>query len=85
MQVNLTWEQWAKEFEPILNPSTGDAVHETVSITRPAEARNTWTIVNGYGGYLDIVNGYQFIDRLGYAFTRKAWDPEHSYYITNSN
>ena len=85
MRVNLTWEQWAEEFEPIMNPTTSDAIHETISITRPADNRNTWTVVNGEGIYLDIVNDYYVIDRLGYAFTRKAWNPEHSYYVTNNN
>lgn len=79
--VELTDEQWDEQYAPIQNPFEKDVdLFETYGdalefIQRMPE-EHVWTQVDGDDGGVYIVNGFHYVNRIGYYFTARPHDPD---------
>lgn len=88
----LSVDEWEDEFQPIVNHINPNAswggddagsgtMFETYGAelefvaTQPNDTIWTWVDVDGN---TSIVNGYQYVNRLGYFVTKKMWDREYT-------
>lgn len=85
----LTWKQWEDEFEPIegahgscLFETFGDEL-EAVRAAFESNPLTVWTVLDGGGTYLNLVNGAKWINRLGYYVTKQPAQPQTDYFVTN--
>jgi hypothetical protein len=81
----MTWEEWESEFLPVTTRGsyfldTHGPEWDTVAAANPA---NVWTVVDGGGIYLDVINGCRFINRLNYVITERPAESGVDYYVTN--
>lgn len=91
------WEKvldaWEAKYVPMQNlfdSNAGDKFEtygeelEHVLAVANSEPKRVWTLVEGDGGDLYIVNGYHLVNRLNYFITAKPFDGEFlevPYYI----
>lgn len=76
----LDYFDWQQEFKPIQDPDNeGDKMFETygeeLATVQAAPANNVWTLIDGDNGETVVVNGFHFVNRIGYYITEKAFDP----------
>jgi hypothetical protein len=82
---------WEKLFIPEKNHITknGDTMfgidgdeYEYVKETLRKSPHRVWTLVDGYfGGNCFIVEGWHFVNRLGYYITKNPYDPDSTYEV----
>lgn len=69
-----TWEEFERRFDPISNPRGGDEERESMLLDTTELAQcdpaHVWTVVNGEGSKLYILEGWHAIDTLGYLICR---------------
>jgi hypothetical protein len=83
--VSLTWKQFDEEFKPIKNHFSHDPNQETfetygeeVEFVKAQDNNKIWTWVQGDECDL-LVNGFAFVNRLGYYITENPWDESKDY------
>lgn len=84
-----SWEKKYKPLKNVENAAFDGLMYETYgkeldSLTRKAKAfakndgatkngYHVWTIVDGEGSKVIILNGWHVVNRLGYMITKNAW------------
>jgi hypothetical protein len=84
----MTFEEWVDEFKPIVNPFSSDP-EETRFETHGEEREfvlnqhpcNTWTEVDAEGRFTTVIEGFHYVNRLGYYVTEKPWEQGTTYDI----
>jgi len=71
--MKLTEDDWLEEYQPIEDEANLTDLWDTDDpILKVIKPEHIWTLVEeDDDGY--IVSGFQFVNRLGYYITRKAW------------
>jgi hypothetical protein len=81
----MTWDEWEAEFRPVT--VSGDYLLDTygedLATVNAADPARVWTVVDGGGSYLDLIDGMHYVDRLGYVITHEPAAPGVAYYVTN--
>ena len=77
-QDSITWDEWEATYKP-----TTDFEIELEDIPEGTSPHNVWTMIDGEGRYLDMMNGYHYFNRLGYFVTEVPWNEDEEIYITN--
>jgi hypothetical protein len=84
-QVSLTWKEWEEQFIPISNHLSKDIDHkmfetfgEEWDFVKAQDSKNVWTWLSGDGCDV-IVNGFAYVNRLGYFITKNPWDENKDY------
>jgi hypothetical protein len=82
----IDYDAWVKEFKPKLHK--GQFMYETygsevaeVMATNAKHPDRVWTFVQGDDEDCFIVEGFHFVNRLGYYITRKSFDTNYNYQI----
>jgi hypothetical protein len=92
---HMDFEAWEKEFQPIENHLSDDAGlggllfetygEEVLYVVGVSNAREpnlyVWTYIDGDDGTV-VVDGYHYVNRIGYLVTKKAPDPAHFYEVS---
>lgn len=87
--IKLTEDQWIEEYKPVQNPLVDDApwdgcmfetYGEELEYVRTAFPDKIWTLVEAEGKQY-IVEGFHYVNRLGYFITSKAAIPNEQYEI----
>jgi hypothetical protein len=82
------WSEWENKFKPIKNhfrdPQHEEIIFETygeeMEFLKTQDYRNVWTWVQG--DYCDlIVNGFAFVNRIGYYVCEVPWDETKDYEV----
>lgn len=83
----LTWEQFVEQYKPIKNKFTKDpdqvmfeTYGEEVEFVKQQDPYHIWTYVDGDTASLTI-NGWAFVNRIGYYVTEVPWKEEDYYEI----
>lgn len=86
----MSWQEWEMEFRPIRDQhglrwfeTFGEDLEE-VKTALELNPLTVWTVVDGEGVYLDIINGAHWVNRLNYLITETPATTGVDYYITNN-
>lgn len=89
--IQLNLEEWEQQFRPIPNtfsddPAWSGMMFETYGeehdfVCQRKLGRQVWTLVEGDNGTY-IVNGYSFVNRIGYFICKVAYDQPASYEVS---
>jgi hypothetical protein len=88
--VSLTWKEFEEQFKPIKNHLVNDrdsimfeTYGEELDFVRTQDPNCIWTYADGdYCSF--VMNGYHFVNRIGYHITEVPFDPETLYEIVVS-
>lgn len=69
--IVITWEEWFEQFGDNISIEDFDA--DIVNMNRPS--KHIWTLVDT-DEYPVVVNGWHYVNRLGYYITQKPWDDD---------
>jgi len=93
--TNLTFDEWEKKFQPVVNFLTTDASFadedgrgimfetygiENLFVQNHIHLNKVWTWVDGDVGTY-IMNGYHLVNRIGYFVTEIPYDASNTYDI----
>jgi hypothetical protein len=80
----MTWTAWESEFRPVSEPGEFLETHGAdLATVNAADPARVWTVIDGGGVYLDLIDGMHYINRLGYVITHEPAAPGVAYYVTN--
>lgn len=76
IQADEEW--WSDNYRPIINPNNGTYLFEEYGkdleyVTAMAEQNKVWTWVEE-NGMTAIINGFHYLNRLGYYVTEVPWE-----------
>jgi len=92
--TKLSFDEWVDQFKPIQNEFDSNAsfnglMFETFGIENEfvlkiglKEIGRIWTLVDGDGGKMFIVEGYAFVNRIGYFVTERSIESKTTFNIT---
>ncbi|MBD3248470.1 hypothetical protein GF336_00305 [Candidatus Woesearchaeota archaeon] len=77
----ITFEKFEEKFKPIKNKVEGAPIDgymfetygEEIKRVKEQDKNKIWTVIDGEGSKLYLINGYHPMNRLGYIITEKAW------------
>lgn len=74
VKKNGSWEEFVRRFNPIMNPRGGDEERESPMLDTTELAQcdpaHVWTVVDGGGRDLYILEGWHAVNRMGYIICR---------------
>ena len=86
-QIELTWSEFVDQYKPIRNVFSKDEdqqMYETfgaeLDFVTKANSNNVWTYLEGDGATV-VVEGYHYVNRLGYYITEIPWEEGNSYQV----
>lgn len=84
IQADEEW--WSDNYRPIINPKNGTYLFEEFGedldfLNKMAQENRVWTWVQE-NGMTVIMNGFHYLNRLGYYVTEVPWDNEQDIIIT---
>lgn len=83
--IETEFEDWEEMYKPIKNSIVEHAnydglMYETygkeVDIVWEQDPKNVWTLIDGEGRDLWIIQGRHHVNRLGYFITEKPWNDD---------
>lgn len=85
----MTYDEFIDTFRPVKNHFEDAAFDgylfetyaEQADYVRWQPERRIWTIIEGDDGELYLVDGYHWVNRLGYFITEVPWSPGFEYEI----
>jgi len=82
----MTFDEWVEKYKPIKNECGEIAMLETYGkeyeFVKAQNPLNVWTFCDGgEGGY--ILNGFNFVNRIGYYVTEIPFDNAKDYIFVN--
>jgi hypothetical protein len=84
----MTFEEWCDEFKPIVNPFSSDPTctmfetyGEECKFVRQSSPSHIWTEVDAEGRFTTVIEGFHYVNRLGYYVTEKPWEQGTTYDI----
>lgn len=79
----MSFEQWVEAYKPIKNtfnelaPYDGtmfETFGNELQYVKKADERKVWTLIEGEENEWILVNGFHYVNRIGYAITEVAFD-----------
>ena len=92
MLIELSYDEWEEKFKPIQNPLTEGGSYDNCMVetygdeweyVRTKDPKNVWNLVDGEGPHLCIINGFHYVNRLGYIVTEEQWEDGASYEVND--
>jgi len=84
MTRRMTWTEFETEFRPVFGPGEFLDTHGVdLGIVKNWDPAKVWTVIDGGGVYLDLIDGMHYVNRLGYVITHEPAAPGVAYYVTN--
>lgn len=85
----MTYDEFIETFRPVTNHFEDAAFDgylfetydEQADYVRWQPERRIWTVIEGDDGELYLVDGYHWVDRIGYFLTEVPWSPGFEYEI----
>jgi hypothetical protein len=78
----LELEEWIRSYSPVMrdgHPKLYDN-NRAMNAVRLVPTTRVWTLIDE-DGYLFIVNGSRFVNRLGYYITARNWEEDKDYQV----
>lgn len=72
--ICLTWDEWVEKYQPTWDSSCDFLPPDVNPLT-------VWTEVDGCDGGTTVLNGYHYVNRLGYFITEVPYDPSLVIYV----
>jgi hypothetical protein len=86
-ELSLTWSEFVEQFKPEPNKFSNDpdqqmfeTYGEELEFVMKAKPNNIWTYLNTDGGTV-TVEGFHYVNRIGYFITEVPWIDSTSYEI----